>query len=163
MATFGLNKERNFSKIDYLSALAWDDPQRTTSRIRKRVEQLMAQEQVACCWSGASLKENNYAIDHAFPFARWPNNDLWNLLPTKTTINANKSDKLPTSGKLNNSREFITAWWQQGWQDNSEEFFTQANFALPNLDANNRNFYDVFEAFSLQRNRIKDFQQLADW
>lgn len=163
MATFGLNKERNFSKIDYLSALAWDDPQRTTSRIRKRVEQLMVQEQVACCWSGTSLKENNYAIDHAFPFARWPNNDLWNLLPTKTTINANKSDKLPTSGKLNNSREFITAWWQQGWQNNSEEFFTQANFALPNLDANNRNFDDVFEAFSLQRNRIKDFQQLADW
>ncbi|KFZ30644.1 hypothetical protein IDSA_08920 [Pseudidiomarina salinarum] len=62
-----------------------------------------------------------------------------------------------------NSRERITDWWYDAWGDRRDEFFTQANFALPNLNANNRNFDDVFEAFTLQRDRIKDFQQLQDW
>ncbi len=163
MAGYGLNKEKQFSKLDYLNALNWDDPERTTSRIRKRVNDLLSSEDVACCWSGKSLKTTDYAVDHAFPFARWPNNDLWNLLPSKTKVNALKSDKLPTGLKLVESREFITHWWKQGWQHNQTEFFNQANLALPNLRPNNTNFEDVFEAFALQRDRIKDFQQLEDW
>ncbi|WP_394172902.1 methyltransferase domain-containing protein [Thalassotalea litorea] len=163
MAGYGLNKEKAFSKIDYLNALNWDDPHRTTSRVRKRVDEILNTDDVRCCWSGSKITTSGYAIDHAFPFARWPNNDLWNLLPTKSTVNARKSDKLPTSRKLLQSRGFILHWWTQGWQNNENEFFTQANFALPNLSHNNCNFDDVFEAFALQRSRIKDFQQLEDW
>lgn len=48
------------------------------------------------------------------------------------------------------------------YQNNRDEFFSQANFALPNRSPSNRNFDDVFKAFILQRNRIKDFQQLTD-
>jgi hypothetical protein len=118
---------------------------------------------LAVGWSGKQIKPSDYAVDHAFPFARWPNNDLWNLLPTRTAVNANKSDRLPSSDKLISSRELILHWWQQGWSDSHREFFTQANLALPNLSHNNRSFSDVFEAFSLQRDRIKDIQQLAGW
>ncbi|WP_346993264.1 HNH endonuclease domain-containing protein [Alteromonas gracilis] len=149
--------------MDYLNALKWEDPERTTAKIRKRVSELMADEEVACCWSGKKLMAPNYAIDHAFPFARWPNNDLWNLLPTKTQINAKKSDKLPTGLKLSSSRELIVHWWKQGWQHDKNEFFSQANLALPNLRPDNTNFDDVFEAFMLQRDRIKALQQLEDW
>jgi len=163
MAGYGLNKEKRFSKLDYMSALNWDDPERATSRIRRRVNDLLASEGVNCCWSGKSLKAADYAVDHAFPFARWPNNDLWNLLPSKTKINAQKSDKLPTGMKLAESREFITHWWKQGWQANQSEFFSQANLALPNLGPDNRCFDDAYDAFTLQRDRIKDFQQLEDW
>lgn len=163
MAAYGLNKQRQFSKLDYLNALNWDDPERTTSRIRKRVNALLSSEDVACCWSGKNLKTTDYAVDHAFPFARWPNNDLWNLLPSRTKVNALKSDKLPTGLKLAESREFIIHWWKQGWQHNKIEFFSQANLALPKLKPDNSNFDDVFEAFALQRDRIKDFQQLEDW
>ncbi len=163
MAGFGLNKENAFSKLDYLHALHWEDSKRTTSRIRKRVDHLLNHANVICCWSGAPIKANGYAVDHAFPFARWPNNDLWNLLPTKEAINLNKSDKLPTNQKMIQSRDYITAWWQQGWGQHPDEFFTQANFALPSLAPTNRSFDDVFEAFVLQRDRIKDFQQLRDW
>jgi len=35
--------------------------------------------------------------------------------------------------------------------------------ALPSLRPNNTNFDDVFEAFALQRDRIKALQQLEDW
>lgn len=163
MAGYGLNKEKGYNKLDFMNALNWEDPERTTSRVRKRVDELLIDEKVMCCWSGSAIKKCTYAVDHAFPFARWPNNDLWNLLPSKTSINANKSDKLPTGYKLRESREFINHWWQQGWQKNQIEFFTQANFALPNLSPDNRSFDDVFEAFTLQRNRIKDIQQLEDW
>ena len=163
MAGYGRNKEKQFTKLDYLNALKWEDPERTTAKIRKRVSELMANEHVACCWSGKKLIAKNYAIDHAFPFARWPNNDLWNLLPTKAQINAKKSDKLPTGLKLSSSRELIVHWWKQGWQHDQNEFFSQANLALPNLRPDNTNFEDVFEAFALQRDRIKALQQLEDW
>ena len=162
-AGYTLNKAQQFSKSDYLNALNWEDPERTTSRIRKRVNDLLGNEDVACCWTGKRLKHTDYAIDHAFPFARWPNNDLWNLLPTKAKINTEKSDKLPTGLKLSSSREFIVSWWKQGWQYNQREFFSQANLALPSLRPNNTNFDDVFEAFALQRDRIKALQQLEDW
>ncbi len=163
MAGYTLNKAQQFSKSDYLNALNWEDPERTTSRIRKRVNDLLGNEDVGCCWTGKRLKHTDYAIDHAFPFARWPNNDLWNLLPTKAKINSDKSDKLPTGLKLSSSREFIVSWWKQGWQHNQREFFSQANLALPSLRPNNTNFDDVFEAFALQRDRIKALQQLEDW
>ena len=88
---------------------------------------------------------------------------LWNLLPTKTHINSRKSDKLPSSARLQQNRQIITDWWQQGWSDSADEFFIQANLALPNLPDSNRSFEDVFDALTLQRDRIKDFQQLEEW
>ncbi|WP_177168904.1 class I SAM-dependent methyltransferase [Thalassotalea agarivorans] len=163
MAGYAMNQEKQFSKLDFLNALNWHEPERTTSRIRKRVNDLLTSENVYCCWSGKNLNVTDFAVDHAFPFARWPNNDLWNLLPTNTKINAQKSDKLPTGLKLVESRELIIQWWKQGWQMNQTEFFSQANLALPNLNPYNANFDDVFDAFTLQRDRIKDFQQLQDW
>jgi len=163
MSNYSSNKLNGFTKINYLEALQWDDPERTTVRVRQRVNSLLATEEVACCWSGSKLKAADYAIDHAFPFARWPNNDLWNLLPTKTKVNASKSDKLPTGTKLIESRDFIVSWWKKGWKENQSEFFSQANLALPNLSATNSSFDDVFEAFSLQRDRIRVIQQLQEW
>lgn len=147
--------------MDYLKAIKWEDPKRSTSKIRNRVNELLTNESVACCWSGKRLKLSGYAIDHAFPFARWPNNDLWNLLPTQSGINAKKFDKLPTGLKLSSSCELTISWWKQGWQNNQTEFFSQANLALPNLKPNNTSFDDVFDAFALQRDRIKTLQQLV--
>ncbi|RUO63672.1 class I SAM-dependent methyltransferase [Pseudidiomarina insulisalsae] len=163
MASYAQNQQRQLSRVDFLTALAWENPERTTHRVRSRVEQLMVQDQVRCCWSGSAIRKFGYAIDHAFPFSRWPNNDLWNLLPTKTVINANKSDKLPTPRTLLQSRDYIVHWWRQAWQEHRDEFFTQANFALPNLAPGNQSYDDVFEALALQRDRIKYFQQLQDW
>lgn len=163
MAGYSLNREQTLTKTDCLNALNWEDPQRCTTRIRNRVHQLQSDLGVYCCWSGHSLQNEQFAIDHAFPFARWPNNDLWNLLPAKTSINLQKSDRLPTSEKLLRSKSLIMNWWQQAWSENKNEFFTQAAFALPGIQKSQQNFNDVFEAMTLQRDRIKDLQQLADW
>ena len=162
MQSYTAKRAKAFSQSDLLKALTWEDPRRTTVRVRSRVNALLESEKVNCCWSGKKLVAE-YAIDHAMPFSRWPNNDLWNLLPTKTHINARKSDKLPSSARLQQNRRVITEWWQQGWSDSADEFFIQANLALPNLPDSNRSFEDVFDALTLQRDRIKDFQQLEEW
>ncbi len=163
MEGYTLNRQQAFSKTDYLQALLWEHPERSTARVRSRVEQLAELSDVACCWSGGAIKLNDYAIDHAFPYARWPNNDLWNLLPTKTSINATKSDRLPSSKRLLASRELILHWWQRGWNEHQREFFIQANFALPDLSPQNQSYTDVFEALTFQRNRIYQVQQLREW
>ncbi len=64
------------------------------------------------------------------------------------------------AGYMLNSQQ---AFRQQAWSANQNEFFTQAAFALPGIQKGQRNFDDVFEAMTLQRDRIKDLQQLADW
>lgn len=163
MASYRINREKSFSTVDYLTALTWDDPKRSTNRIREKVLQLQQYNYVKCCWSGKKL-QTSFVIDHAFPFARWPNNDLWNLLPTRKDLNAQKSDRLPTQYRLQQSKELITEWWKEAWgTHNRDEFFTQASFALPGIQQVTNNFDDVFDAMSLQRDRIKDLQQLQDW
>jgi len=37
-------------------------------------------------WSAKTLNRK-YDIDHSMPFARWPNNDLWNLVPSNSQVN----------------------------------------------------------------------------
>jgi hypothetical protein len=135
-------------------------------------------------WSAKSLKQQ-YDIDHSMPFARWPNNDLWNLLPTDSQVNNQKSDRLPTEQKLKVAKERIQHWWQTAWLDDSiplsehlalepsasfrnkqsqsQRFFAEANIALPGLNSDNSSVADLFDALVMQRGRLKEMQQLREW
>ena len=110
-------------------------------------------------------------------FARWPNNDLWNLLPTDSQINNQKSDRLPTEHKLKQAKERIQYWWQVAWleplasesstsliksNEQSKRFFAEANIALPGLSFDNSSVDDLFEALVMQRGRLKEMQQLRE-
>lgn len=163
MESYEGNRSRKFNRVDYHEALSWERPERSTTRVRNKVAALAAQKDMYCCWSGKKLNLKAFAIDHAFPFSRWPNNDLWNLLPTNNKINSEKSDKLPSYPTLVNSRDRILDWWDSAWGNDADEFFTQANLALPTLAPQNRSLESVFAALTIQRDRIKDFQQLQDW
>jgi CRISPR/Cas system Type II protein with McrA/HNH and RuvC-like nuclease domain len=147
-------------------ALNWEEPKRTTVEVRKRFEQLKQKQQMQCVWSAKSLKRS-YDIDHSMPFARWPNNDLWNLLPTDSTVNNQKSDRLPTEYKLKEAKERIKNWWQEALlgsiDDKHQRFFAEANIALPGLNSDNSSTDDLFEALIVQRSRLKEMQQLIDW
>jgi len=171
-------------------ALNWLEPKRTTTEVRHRFEQLKQQSPdiAQCVWSAKSL-DKKYAIDHSLPFARWPNNDLWNLLPTDSKINNQKSDRLPTQQKLKAAKERIQHWWQEAWLEQSslpdqvpsasqkvedapsapliisqrQRFFAEANIALPGLSSDNASVDDLFEALVLQRGRLKEMQQLREW
>jgi SAM-dependent methyltransferase len=158
-----------------VQALNWEEPKRTTTEVRKRFEQLKErlpkQEQIRCVWSQKSLTKK-YDIDHSIPFARWPNNDLWNLFPTDRQVNNQKHDRLPTEHKLKAAKERIQHWWQTAWldeqhldisTDNHKRFFAEANIALPGLSSDNSSVDDLFEALVMQRGRLKEMQQLREW
>jgi len=154
-------------------ALNWLEPKRSTTEVRQRFEllqqQLPSQHHMQCVWSAKALKQQ-YDIDHSMPFARWPNNDLWNLLPSDRKVNTHKSDRLPTEDKLKAAKERIMSWWHIAWLDNhpmanhqQQRFFAEANIALPGLDVDNTSADDLFEALVVQRARLKEMQQLREW
>ncbi|TGG91797.1 hypothetical protein E4656_15555 [Natronospirillum operosum] len=67
----------------YWQALQWHEDRRDTSLIRDLVNDRLGNRQpVHCVWSNTALKPEKYAVDHCFPWSRWSNNDLWNLLPS---------------------------------------------------------------------------------
>jgi len=118
MAGYAGNSQHASPENQYYlhQALNWLEPVRTTTEVRKRFEQVKhkSPEVAQCVWSAKALK-NKFDIDHSMPFSRWPNNDLWNLLPTDSVINNQKSDRLPTEHKLTQSKERIQHWWQAAW------------------------------------------------
>jgi len=64
-----------------------------------------------CIWSGKNLK-GQFHIDHAMPFSLWQNNNLWNLVPVKSSINLSKSAKIPTADLIEKSSDRIKQVWQ---------------------------------------------------
>ncbi|CAM2919255.1 methyltransferase domain-containing protein [Moritella viscosa] len=148
-----------------VNSLDWLEAKRSTVESRERFKLLQQVQSQQCVWSGKVLKQK-FAIDHCMPFSRWPNNDLWNLLPSDSDVNSKKSDSLPTARKLKDAKPRIIDWWQQAWIDDdiqSTRFFAEANIALPGLTINNTSIDDLFEALELQRGRLKEMQQLREW
>lgn len=155
-------EKQNLATI--LSALQWQAPEHATAHVRKRAERLLKTQSLNCIWAKTRITQpSSLQIDHAFPFSRWPNNDLWNLLPSTKKSNSSKSDKLPSSFRLADAEFRILTWWQTAWEAEQATFFEQANLALPNLTLAKRSFNDVFEAMQLQRNRLRDMLQLQEW
>lgn len=151
----------------YDKALQWDEGRRDTSGVRNRIKALQYKGQhVSCIWTNIRLGKDKYAVDHCFPWSRWFNNDLWNLLPTTVSANMAKGDKLPSAPLLQQSKETILEWWDSAWLENdyySKLFYMEAKAALPLVEPGIQNIEAVFHAMQHQRAKLKASQQLADW
>ncbi|WP_456268812.1 methyltransferase domain-containing protein [Kushneria sp. AK178] len=146
-------------------ALYWQEGKRDTSRIRAAVAQAIQDNHpVRCVWTNADLSRSRYDIDHCLPWARWGNNDLWNLLPASSRANADKSEKLPSIELMTRARSRILAWWRHAFMGSSMErqFFTEAQASLPTVKKDS-SLEDVFEGLMLQRLRLRTSQQLPEW
>ena len=73
-----------------------------------------------CVWSASSIRSSPH-IDHCFPWARWLNNDLWDLPPLRGNINLSKSDRLPSSGAMADARRRMIEWWEHTWVGSARE------------------------------------------
>ena len=148
------------------NVFAWEDSARDTSLPTQRARALLAAAYpLRCAWSHKQLREGRpFEIDHAFPWSRWANNDLWNLLPTDPVVNQKKSDKLPSAAALKGSEEVIKEWWTNAWlgTEQQERFLMEATSALPALPEQ-PSADEIFEAMRLQRSRLKADQSLAEW
>lgn len=169
MASYRGNKAylQNQKSSSLSDVLSWEAPKRSTLNIRERFSQLAAENSMQCVWSAKPIN-TKFDIDHGLPFSRWPNNDLWNLLPSDVKINNAKRDKLPSAQRLKQSKSRMQQWWSMAWLDNTNSgakarFFAEVNLALPGLSFSNESIDDVFEALDLQRGRLRDLQQLKEW
>jgi len=149
----------------WYAALQWEEGRRDTSRVRALVDnRIQHGDRVHCVWTDLDLRRRSFAVDHCFPWSRWGNNDLWNLLPATTAANANKAEKLPAAPLLQAARERITSWWETAFLGTAQEeqFFVEAQAGLP-MVGDQRSLYAVFDGVAHQRRRLKRNQQLAEW
>ena len=151
-------------------AFQWEEGRRDTSIARKqaaRVQQELKKQRdhLQCTWSAKRLQDERYAIDHCFPWTRWLNNDLWNLMPTTEQANNQKRDRLPSAPLMHDSENRIKTWWQRAYLDSEfrERFILEAEAALPLLQNEVQNVDGIFEAMLHQRARLKANQQIAEW
>ncbi len=150
----------------YYKALLWDEGRRDTHTVRSRVDKLQKNgEIIHCVWTDTRLRNEHYEIDHCFPWSRWYNNDLWNLMPASITANGQKSEKLPSAPLMHNSRNRITDWWNSAYMSSrmKEQFLMEAEAALPLVGESSSDLTMIFEAVMHQRARLKANQQLVEW
>ena len=164
MKKYQRNIEANHSLDYYHDALIWLEREHDTMRVRQRVDALVQQgHAVRSVWSGDPLRK--YEVDHCLPFAYWPNNDLWNLLPASVQENGSKSDRVPSRPRLNNARSHILDWWQLAWSDERErqQFFIEAHLSLPNIPRHCRSHEEVFESMQDQILGVRQRLQVGEW
>ena len=146
-------------------AFEWTESRYDTSVALKRAKQLRAGGfALKCVWSASRIRSSPH-IDHCFPWARWRNNDLWNLLPARSTINVRKSDRLPSSGAMADARGRMLDWWQNAWLESPRkaQFFMEARYSLPGIFDERPELEDIFLAALHQRARLRQDQQLVEW
>ncbi|WP_416139180.1 methyltransferase domain-containing protein [Halomonas sp. HK25] len=146
-------------------ALAWPDSRRETQQVRQLItRRLTTEAPLHCVWSHQDLRRRAYAVDHCFPWSRWQNNDLWNLLPATERANAAKSDRLPAAPLMESARQDILAWWEvlDAEPNLAVQFRDEAQASLPLVPAD-ASLSHLFDSALLQRQRLKANQQLAEW
>jgi len=152
---------------EYQRALTWLDEEHDTRVVREIVAALRSADRpVWCVWTGKRLGDA-YAVDHCFPFARWPNNDLWNLMPASPSANTSKSDRLPSALCLESARGRILDWWHDGYGNPGylDRFRAEVTASLPitRIAGTADPFDRAFAGLQHQRIRLRTDQQLAEW
>jgi hypothetical protein len=91
-----------------------DTEREQIQRVTRIYDTLISRQgEIPCVWSGHPLKtRGDIHIDHMLPFSLWKNNDLWNLMPAKTSVNAQKSDKIPSPDFITSRQEVICRYWE---------------------------------------------------
>ncbi len=87
----------------------------------QNVLQLDDNKELRCIWTGSPLR-NNFHIDHVIPYSLWQNNNLWNLMPVKSSINLSKSDRIPSPSLIESSSERIKKVWHLYGQNYGNRF-----------------------------------------
>jgi SAM-dependent methyltransferase len=193
--TFAQRQGRRVSLEAVSAALRWIDPVRDTTMVRRVVAEVLdAGKPIHCVWSGARISDlRQVEIDHCFPFAAWPCDDLWNLMPATRQVNGQKRDRLVTLELLQRSADRIADWWQVGYRDRRHaeralRFEEEAKASLPvepdrtagtpfgpglAFDPSggfaHQSFIEtlstdsILEAMRFQRLRLRQDQQLPEW
>jgi hypothetical protein len=169
MNSYAARQDRKISEAKIATAMTWSEPSRDVRIAREQAVRLLESSKLYCVWSGRALSVESLDVDHCFPWAAWPCDDLWNLLPAHREVNQNqKRDKLPGIELLRSAQDRIQEWWEKGYlnADNQvlpERFMTEAKATLPMIEHNDARLDDVFAALNLQQIRLRHDQQVPVW
>ena len=153
---------------DHRTALRWLEPEHDTDIVRALGRNLRRSgSALYCVWTGRRLKDA-FDVDHCFPFAAWPCNDLWNLLPSAATVNRSKGHRLPAPEALEQARPRMLDWWEQAYLRDTTlatRFEDEVRSALPaaTTDTDGLTPESLFEGIMIQQIALKRDQQLAEW
>jgi hypothetical protein len=122
---------------------------------------LKREGKVYCVWSGSSVTK--YDVDHVIPFSIWKNNDLWNLLPSGSTLNREKSDKIPSADLIERRKDLIFYYWDLIAESYSERFQNEIRIAL--LGENNHTDWKTIALSQLKRscNYLISYRGFEEW
>ena len=112
---------------------------------------LQKEGKVYFVWTGKSI--SRYDVDHMIPFSVWKNNDLWNLLPSQSTTNNQKRDKIPSPDLIERRKDLILYYWDLINQNQPQRFEKEMQVAL----LGNNPFS------SWQQNAIKQLQSSCNY
>ena len=151
---------------NYMNALRWLAPDHDTSLVRQLAEDVR-KDGLFCVWTGRRLG-HAFDIDHCFPFAAWPCNDLWNLLPSYPTTNRSKGDRLPSRHALEEAEPRILDWWDRAYGQEpaiTVRFIDECRSALPMAvsDSETITLDSVFQGVTFQQRVLQQDQQLSEW
>ncbi len=147
------------------AAMRWSDPDRDVGFARKISQQLLENGDLYCVWTGRRLDGKRLNIDHCMPWAAWPCDALWNLLPTDRHVNQRqKRARLPSADALDDARDRICTWWQEGYVKRaSDRFFAEARSSLM-LDPSGIEDADkVFEGLQGRRQMLRTEHRIEEW
>lgn len=164
MQKYKRNRESNITLDRYYQTLSWLERDRDTLFVRRRIETLRQQGiQIESVWSGR--KAPSFDVDHCLPFAYWPNNDLWNLLPSTPNENRSKSNRVPSQARLSAAKCRIIDWWKLAWSEgaNRQRFFIEAHLSLPNVSSSHQDFEIICEAMQDQIIGVQQRLQVGEW
>ena len=145
-------------------AFEWTESRYDTSVALERAKQLREGGfALTCVWLASRIRSSPH-IDHRFPWARWRNNDLWNMLPAWGNISLSNSDRLPSSGAMVDARGRMLDWWEHARVGSAREaqFFMEARYSLPGIFDNRPELEDILLAALHQRARLRQDQRLVE-
>ena len=166
MDGYARRQGRPLDRKDLALAMMWSEPSRDVHESRSRALELAGQGALYCVWSGRRLREARFDIDHCIPWAAWPCDDLWNLLPSAPAINQQKRDRLPSAEALVASRDRILEWWETAYvrrEEMSERFFIEARSSLPLFDEPEAKVEVLFDGLGARRQSLVTDQRVDEW
>lgn len=142
------------------------EPDRNQLEVRRRALALLDTQSIHCVWTGKKLQAGNMDIDHCLPWAVWPCDDLWNLMPSSKTVNRSKRDYLPNNITIREAQDRIMTWWENAYRRETatrERFLLEAKARLPALKESIPSLDDIFLALDLQRTRLYNDHRIPEW
>ncbi|MCE2521222.1 MAG: methyltransferase domain-containing protein [Alphaproteobacteria bacterium] len=147
------------------AAMQWSDPDRDVGFARRVSQELFEEGSLHCVWTGRKLDRKQINIDHCMPWAAWPCDALWNLLPTDRRVNQHqKRARLPSADALDDARDRICTWWQKGYvQRASDRFFAEARSSLMLDPSGVADADKVFEGLQGRRQMLRTEHRIEEW